>query len=615
METVGTDRAHHGLNAGDGQGPRVEPDLGLAVWRRHISPGLIPHTQSSRIWRQASQVGQVPLMRHITERLGTGNISVSRTWDSLPFVMARRMSMIQTRTLPALRSTADHKDQPEGQQQADVPADAFRREPDGSPTMAVDSTVLDAHATASPVGIQREARPVSSEPLPLVQRSAAETRDRHQAGGGDGAGFSGPSQGPELSTVSPISLQRAVQPATSEPLPLVQRSAAGTHESQRDAASDAGGSLSEPPVSRTPSSFFSPASGLSMDAVPSSPVLRRVNRSSDTSVSTGDATMGEATRRTGSGKSSEVLVTEGTTHSISSPAGQGLTLFRHPKVTEAGATSSLVLQAPIVRRVLGRDVPTVSEQSGTDARPEGRVSEQASGHGHSNSDLTFVQPLPLVQSRLGSAVANGDPGVVQGPYQTSILRMRQAGPIDTQPMSASSGRRESSAAVPIILRNVRPTIHRTSGVEQAHEPAWNSTQLQNDSHVPAKGVLPSSVPLLPLVQATGRPLSGSDQPTLIWRSPISGVPTGVPSFDGFTDYQPDSGSISRNPMPFIARQLAHPVGSHVSRPGVPSMDELPALAGSREVSTSVNHADVAEQVSRLLTRQLAVERERRGVCS
>lgn len=68
-------------------------------------------------------------------------------------------------------------------------------------------------------------------------------------------------------------------------------------------------------------------------------------------------------------------------------------------------------------------------------------------------------------------------------------------------------------------------------------------------------------------------------------------------------------------MPFIARQAMNPAGLHVPHPGMPSMDELPALAGSREASTSVNHAEIAEQVSRLLTRQLAVERERRGVRS
>jgi hypothetical protein len=664
VETVGADHAHHGLNAGDGQKPRIEPDLGFAVWRRHISPGLIPHTQSSRIWRQASQVGQVPLMRHITERLGTGNISVSRTWDSLPFVMVRRMPMIQARTIPSVGSTADHKNQSEVHGLAGTP----RSEPDGSLAIAIDSKGLDGHATispkgiqrevraavserhpliqrtltdvhgrqqdgmpdmtsvsgssqgselsaASPISIQREAQPVMSDHLPLVQRSLANMHDRHQGGMPEATGFHGPSQAAELSTVSPMSIPRETESATSELLPLVQRSAAGTHESHQDGVSDAAGVLSESPISQATPQVFSPISGLSMDAAPSSPIVRRVNRSSAGSVSTGDTTMPTVTRRSGSSMSPEVFVTEGVTQGLSSITGPDFTLLRRSLAKEAGATSSLVLEAPIVRRTLRRDVPTVSDQSGTDVRADNRTAEVTAGYGNSNPDLTLVQSLSLVQNHPDGVVANGDSGSPHGSPQTSILRMRQVGSLDTHPMSASSVRRESPATVPIILRNVRPTIHRTSGAEAAHGPAWNSIQQQNDSHVAAKGVGSSPSPLLPLVQRAERSLTSSDSPTLIWRSSVPGATTGTPSLDGFGDYQSDSGSVSHNFTPFIARQTAYSTDSHISRSGIPSLHEQPALAGIQEASTSVNPVEVAEQVSRLLTRQLAVERERRGVCS
>lgn len=609
METVGTDHAHHGLSVGDGQRPRVEPDLGLGVWRRHINPGLIPHTQSSRIWRQASQVGQVPLMRHITERLGTGNGSVSRTWDSLPFVMVRRMPIVQARTIPAIDSTAAHKGQPEVYGHTDAP----RIAPGGSPVIALDSKRLDGHATASPIGIQRMAQPTPSEYFPLVQRSLANMHDRHQSGMPEATGFHGPSQAAELSTVSPMSIPRETESVTSELLPLVQRSAAGTYESHQDGVSDAAGLLSESPISQATPQVFSPVSGLSMDAAPSSPIVRRVNRSSAGSVSTGDTTMPTVTRRSGSSMSPEVFVTEGVAQGLSSITGPDLTLLRRSLAKEAGATSSLVLEAPIVRRTLMRDVPTVSDQSGTDVRADNRTAEVTAGYGNSNPDLTFVQSLSLVQNHPDGVVANGDSGSPHGSPQTSILRMRQVGSLDTQPMSASSVRHESSATVPIILRSVRPTIHRTFGVESAHEPAWNSIQRQKDSHVAAKGGVSSPSRLLPLVQTAERPLTNSDSSTLIWRSPISGVSTGVPSFDGFTDYQPHSGSVSRNFTPSIARQSTHSTESHMPRPGTPSLYEQPALAGSQEASTSVNDAEVAERVSRLLARQLAVERERRGV--
>ena len=468
-------------------------------------------------------------------------------------------------------------------------------------------------STVSPRSIQHEALPVMSDHLPLVQRSLANMHDRHQSGMPEATGFHGPSQAAELSTVSPMSIPRETESVTSELLPLVQRSAAGTYESHQDGVSDAAGLLSESPISQATPQVFSPVSGLSMDAAPSSPIVRRVNRSSAGSVSTGDTTMPTVTRRSGSSMSPEVFVTEGVAQGLSSITGPDLTLLRRSLAKEAGATSSLVLEAPIVRRTLMRDVPTVSDQSGTDVRADNRTAEVTAGYGNSNPDLTFVQSLSLVQNHPDGVVANGDSGSPHGSPQTSILRMRQVGSLDTQPMSASSVRHESSATVPIILRSVRPTIHRTFGVESAHEPAWNSIQRQKDSHVAAKGGVSSPSRLLPLVQTAERPLTNSDSSTLIWRSPISGVSTGVPSFDGFTDYQPHSGSVSRNFTPSIARQSTHSTESHMPRPGTPSLYEQPALAGSQEASTSVNDAEVAERVSRLLARQLAVERERRGV--
>ncbi len=663
METVGADHTHHGFNAGDGQKPRAEPDLGFTVWRRHISPGLIPHTQSSRIWRQASQVGQVPLMRHITERLGTGNISVSRTWDSLPFVMVGRMPIVQARTVPSVGSTADHKNQSEGQGLAGTP----RSKPDGSRAIALDSKGLDGHATAFPIGIQRQAQPVpsdqlpfvqhsfaevhnphqggeteaisnsglseSSEPsmaspvniqrqaqpvpsdqLPFVQHSAAEAHNPHQDGETEVTSNSGLSQSSEPSMASPMILRRATPPVTSEHFPLAQRSAAGMHESYQDGVSDASGLLSESPISQATPQVFSPISSISMDAVPSSPIVRRVNRASAGPVSTGDTTVSTATRRSGSDKSPEVFVTEGVIQGLSSITGQDLTLLRHSLAKEAGATSSLVLEAPIVRRALRRDTPTVSDESGTDVRADNRVPEETSGYRNSNPDLTFVQSLSHVQKYPDGVVANGDSDSPHGSPQASILRMRQAEPFDTQPMSASSVRRDSPAIVPIILRNVRPATHRTFGVESIHESVLNSIQRQKDSHVAAKGAVSSPFPLLPLVQPAERPLTSSDPATLIWRSPIPVTTTGAPSFDGFGDDQPGSGSVSRNLLPFIARQAAHSTNSNIPQSGIPSLHERPALVGSQEASTSVNHAEVAEQVSRLLTRQLEVERERRGVC-
>lgn len=399
METVETDHALYGLNTGNGQGPRIEPHLGLAVWRRHISAGLITHTQASRIWRQASQVGQIPLMRHITERQGTGHASVSRTWDSLPFVMVRRLPMVKARTIPAFRSMKDGNNQP----------------------------------------------------------------------------------------------------------PL----------------------------------------------------------------STWETTTGEADHRTSPGRH-EVLVTERTSQSPSSPTDQSLTLLRHPILTETGAISSLVLQAPIIRRILGKEGFSVSNRSGTDARPDGRIGDQVSEHGDSKSDLAFVQPLPLVQRHPVMARANGDPGVARGLYQTSRM-----------------------------------------GVGRAR----NGAELHNDAHVFAKRVISSSAPLLPVVQATERPLPSSDLLPLIWRSPIPEAPIATTLSNGFTNYQTASRSVSPNLSSSLARHVSNPAASYISSSSTPSIQELAASGVSREASNSVNPAEVVLQVSRLLTRQLEVERERRGVNS
>lgn len=290
----------------------------------------------------------------------------------------------------------------------------------------------------------------------------------------------------------------------------------------------------------------------------------------------------------------------------------------------------MVLQPPIVRRVLRREVLPASQTPGDSDQSTDRGEEHDLSHGGSISMRSLGQSPPLVQLKRASEFTVDDPSMIPRTDGSVIVRAQQsksfAKPLETSPANASFAQPHLRSSPSIVLPKIqRHSDRRIHGEAQA-EQQWNdgfvwrfSSASRDPRHTleassaqqvptgspdkndfPTEGVLAGSASVLPLVQATGRSLSDSKLPTILWRSVLPGITNDARSLDGFTGHQAFSGSISQ------AASL--PIASEGTQ-----MRELPASAESRKASPSVNVAELAEQVGRFLTKQLVVERERRGV--
>ena len=671
MEAVGIHNAHDGVKAGDEHELGSEHDLGVQLWRRHISPGVIAHTQSSRIWRQVTQVGQTPVANHITERFGTDN-SNFRTWDSLPFVIGRRAPRIQARTIPPTSSWTRKTDieRPTG---VLVHDHGPKQETDGLPTTSPGSNELNPHPNDSGYEIQRQARAVSPDSLPFLHNSEGGTLATHQVDLSDATSFSAASRHAQELHLDEGGLRdqsvlgRHEQTGSDHVLQLRRPS---DFESTPRHLGNGDGAASDTSASETTPTVTSPTPGVLAEAVPSFKVLRRTYQPRETSIKTGYTGMAPVDLGTGSGQNWEELVTDGKTPRASSTASPDSPLLKHQSRTEGGTTSPFVLQPPIVQRVLQRRLPSVSNESVRTDRSEHPVVATAVPDSsllkHKSLPEDGATSPPVLQRLIAQrvlrrqlppisnesvrtdrlehhVVAQGSEGIlpvsehlpaqsqsvvqnsetsdhsrtVSGiflrPGETQVVSMRRTQTMSTQPTSATWGQNESSSSVPILVRKVQRAIHGASGLERRDERAWHNAPLPETSHSSLKENVPGSQSILPLLQVTDRPLSGSDLPPLIWRSPVSGVTTGAGSLNGLTGRHDASRFISHASPSFLARQATNPGGSHFPHPDVSPMEKLPSLAGNSASSTSVNVAEVAEQVSRFLSRQLIVERERRGV--
>ena len=506
MGAVEADSPSHDPNIGHGHSLGPEQDLGVQVWRRHISPGLVSHMQASRIWRQATEIGQVPLVKHITDRLGTGN-SDFRTWDSVPFVIGRRTTRIQARTIPEANSSTVN---PDIQPQPEVPA-----------TLSSDSQAP----------LKRQVRGVSTDAVLLLHAS---------------------------------------QPVTSS------------------------GDLSSPSGARILSDSAQGA------LAPDLPGEDRNEISA------------------GADKDHEESATIRKTQDIHSPTGQDILLLKRQSQATACSPPSLVLQPPILRRSSKGNAQTVSSEPDIGDQSVKRMTDQVW-----NASLEHGPSFPHLQHAgrkdHGSDVSNVSTGDAR---QNQEPMLRQA-----QSQGSSWGHSVATADSPTPVLKVQRIINRDAHVEASTDLPSNHAHSHkvpsalgdtlrdslktHDSFSARTASGPS--PALPHVQATGRSLSGSQSPAVIWRSPIPGMSTDARSLDGVSGYRTALGSTDRASLPFLARQVANPVSSQFPRPDTSSMHELSAMTESRKASPSANLGELAEQVSRFLTRQLVVERERRGV--
>jgi len=601
VDPVGADSAHREPNAGDGLGRGAEPDLGLQVWRRHVSPGLIAHTQSSRVWRQATQVGQVPLVNHVAARFGTGG-SDFRTWDSLPFVMAKRAPRILARAIPAAGSLISPAPiQETGELQADITLPPHAHSSDGQS----DSTAISHHmgrqalpTNSSLIVLRRQVGPAAPEGLPLLRRSDGATLGRSIA------------EGTETASVSPAGHGDQVSHGDQGDL---EGEAASDHQQVTDDA------------------FHIPPGHQTGDL---QPTAQRLDTRADLAVTptlrnvAPEAILLRSRRHQSSPASGDTVMATG-----------GSSIRSHKDWGERGTDHiQEALQSPIVRRVLRREALPVSQKSGDSHQSVDGGDQQTLGHGNSNS-MSSLRQLPLlIQTKPGGEVESDDSEMVRRTDKMLVVRRQQFKPLDTlstslsfdQPhvlrtlstVSLATSRHsfgDTHADVQGERSPIDPLLWRLTSAFPDARPMGETSSVQrsptdsSQDGFPAEGGFAGPASTVPLVHATDRPLQHLDSPAILWRSAIPGISKDARSIERDKSYQAVSGSIKPASSPVLAREAANPSDSYVSRPDMPSMNGLPALAESRHASPSVNVADLAEQVGRFLTKQLIVERERRGV--
>jgi hypothetical protein len=266
---------------------------------------------------------------------------------------------------------------------------------------------------------------------------------------------------------------------------------------------------------------------------------------------------------------------------VSAKAADPLLLKR--EFVANASTSSLALQPPILSHALRRrnvqDVPN-----------DPAAAEQSSVFKNHGS-------IDHSESETGVALKSEE-----------TLPMRNSQP--PQPLStiASFGRRDSMITVPTILRHAQRSIEGTSGFGREGLHTCDGISLQRGSPSSLRRTTADSQGLPPLVKAMQRLPSASSLPGIVWRKADPGFSNAGRSLSELTPLARDSESISSTPSVVLARQVANPGGLTPPRHDTPSMTEL---LNHRSTSPP-SIAEVAEEVSRFLSRQLIVERERRG---
>ena len=180
-----------------------------------------------------------------------------------------------------------------------------------------------------------------------------------------------------------------------------------------------------------------------------------------------------------------------------------------------------------------------------------------------------------------------------------------------------------STATPLLLRQSLQSLDKesnrlTTGSGTIHREAiggqkQSGNQANRDIAAVNSELATTSIAVVPEIPSREVPGNLSVPTNLVWRKTTSEPARTVFSAanNGYTDSSLPSVSIPVNPnRPNILRQMSNTASEMEA---MPSNAAIPAIAQTANQTPVVNVADIAEQVSRLLFRQLTVERERRGI--
>ncbi|MGE0642611.1 MAG: hypothetical protein AB7P24_02975 [Nitrospira sp.] len=619
MATIDFENVQGRSSAGVGHEPNRGFDLGSQLWRRHLSPGLITHAQSSRIWRQATQVGRTPVVDHISARYGTDS-STFRTWDSLPFVMAKRKLHIVSRAIPDVDSMPG----PSMTSQFDgLAADHDHAEPAQEVPTAQSTlrTGLDPSTSTVPPTIYRRVKPVGSDDGISSQRGTLRLQGQREAHFDEGP----TSPGQLLTAHEPFGTGQcgSPHPIVVHPPGHVSDSASILRRQQNDLNSAA-----------LPLQGLVPVRDAFVSKRPADVADQSSEQLESSVVKQSHAKFGVMSPVTATSRDQQ-------------RSGMKETLQPMPSVLRRVTASSasglegtqLALQPPIMRRVLFKTAAPASEESSTRIPPGNFAGAHGSTDGVSDTRGPSEDSPRLIRTLASNDGPSRSPESPLDLALPHVEAMRPPMPLQVASANAPIVRSPlpmGALATPTVLRKVQRIIaprlgsdiqvDSLSGNRRGDAEDSRSTSLAGDAasfHNGAghssmngdsfSGSARSSVTSLPsLVHVAGPVRPHTGPPTIVWRSPLSGVTHRADPFENRAADSYVPGSVAHGSRSFLARQVVGPGVVSETRSGAAFMNESPAQVGTAQSVSSLNIAEMAEQVSRLMTRRLTAERERRG---
>ena len=231
-------------------------------------------------------------------------------------------------------------------------------------------------------------------------------------------------------------------------------------------------------------------------------------------------------------------------------------------------------------------------------------------------------PLRTITERINNPTSNSESAATLDQSEAIVASTEG----ETKVTSVELGQPQVSnlsTATPLLLRQSLQSLDKesnrlTTGSGTIHrEVIGGQKQSRNQANRDIAAVnselATTSIAVVPEIPSREVPGNLSIPTNLVWRKTTSEPARTVFSAanNGYTDSSLPSVSIPVNPnRPNILRQMSNTTSEMEA---VPSNPAIPAITQTPNQTPVVNVADIAEQVSRLLFRQLTVERERRGM--
>ncbi|MFM6482864.1 MAG: hypothetical protein ACKPH4_05435 [Microcystis panniformis] len=231
-------------------------------------------------------------------------------------------------------------------------------------------------------------------------------------------------------------------------------------------------------------------------------------------------------------------------------------------------------------------------------------------------------PLRTITERINTSTSNSESAAILDQSEAIVASTEG----ETKVTSVELGQPQVSnlsTATPLLLRQSLQSLDKesnrlTTGSGTIHREAiggqkQSGNQANRDIAAVNSELATTSIAVVPEIPSREVPGNLSVPTNLVWRKTTSEPARTVFSAanNGYTDSSLPSVSIPVNPnRPNILRQMSNTASEMEAMPSNPA---IPAIAQTANQTPVVNVADIAEQVSRLLFRQLTVERERRGI--